>query len=155
MSEAAVVPLSLAGHVLMRDHRSGRIVLDQENLVVNAMYELLIRGLTAEDNVARVHAVLSSGLPITKGLRTLGSPLLNVPVEAGGDAAPVKSVDQRGLRSICTWTALLRPTGSVTYDSLGLVSKTGLLCAATSFIPITLSLNDIISVQWTIALRGS
>lgn len=155
MPEADAVMTNLAGHVVMRDERNGRNILDQENMVVDAMFELLIRGLTAEDNVSRIHAVLANGVPITRGLRTLGSPLLNVPVETGGDTAPVKSVDQRGLRSICTWTALLRPTGSVTYDSLGLVSKTGLLCAATAFQPITIGLGDIISVQWTISLRGS
>ncbi|MFA6132542.1 MAG: hypothetical protein WC869_00845 [Phycisphaerae bacterium] len=124
-------------------------------MVVDAMYELLARGLTGEDRVARVQAVLANGLPITKGLRALGSPVMNVTVETGGDLAPVKSLDQRGLRSICTWTALLQPTGTVTYDALGLVSTTGLLCAATAFQPITLGSGDVVSVQWTISLRGS
>lgn len=155
MLVAEHVQTSLAGHVILTDTRRGRILLDQSNMVVDAMYELLIRGLTNEDGIARVHAVLANGLPITRGLRTLGSPLLNVPVETGGDAAPIKSIDQRGLRSICTWTALLAPPGAVTYDALGLVSKTGLLCAATAFQPITIGLGDVVSVQWTISLRGS
>lgn len=157
MPDADCVRLNLTGHVLMRrlsgPHRE--VLLEQDNMVVDAMYDLLIRGLINEDAVARVHAVLANGLPVTRGLRTLGSPVLNVPVEAGGDSAPIKSVDSRGLRSICTWTAMLQPSGSVTYDTLGLVSRTGLLCAATAFQPITIGLGDVISVQWTIALRGN
>lgn len=155
MPDAEFVPLQLVGHVVLTDRKSGKIILDQQNMVVDAMFELLIRGLTAEDSVSRMHAVFANGLPVTKGLRSLGSPVLNVPVEKGGDLAPIKSLDARGLRSICTWTALLQPTGAVTYDSLGLVSLTGLLCAATAFKPITLGGTDIVSVQWTISLRGS
>jgi len=150
-----VAPLQLAGHVVLKDRRTGLNLLDQHNMVVDAMFELLIRGLTGEDSIARILAVKADGLPITKGLRSLGSPVLNVPVEKGGDMAPIKSVDQRGLRSICTWSALLQPTGTVIYDALGLVSSTGLLCAATAFQPITLGSGDVISVQWTISLRGS
>lgn len=148
-------PLQLVGSVVLTDRRAKKIILDQSNMVVDAMFELLTRGLTGEDRVSRVHAVLANGLPITKGLRSLGSPILNVPTETGGDLAPIKSLDQRGLRSICTWTALLQPAGTVTYDALGLVSTTGLLCAATAFNAITLGGSDVVSVQWTISLRGS
>ncbi len=156
MPEVVIVPVNLAGHVVMtRLSGQRQVILDQDNMAVDAMYDLLIRSLIGEDTVARVHAVMANGLPITRGLRTLGAPVLNVPVEVGGDAAPIKSVDSRGLRSICTWTALLQPSGTVTYDALGLVSKTGLLCAATAFQPITIGLGDTISVQWTIALRGN
>jgi hypothetical protein len=155
MPDVDLVPLQLVGHVVLTDRKTGTIILDQQNMVVDAMFELLIRGLTAEDSVSRMHAVFANGLPVTKGLRSLGSPVMNVPVEKGGDLAPIKSVDARGLRSICTWTALLQPTGAVTYDSLGLVSLTGLLCAATAFQPITLGGGDIVSVQWTISLRGA
>lgn len=155
MPDAELVPLQMAGHVVLTDRRSGQIILDTQNRVVDAMLELLVRGLTGEDRIARMLAVVAGGLPITPGLRSLGAPVLNVPVETAGDLAPVKSVDQRGLRSICTWTALLQPVGAVTYDTLGLVSVTGLLVAATSFRPISLTGGDIVSVQWTISLRGS
>lgn len=155
MPDAELVPLQMAGHVVLTDRRSGQIILDTQNRVVDAMFELLVRGLTGEDRIARMLAVVAGGLPITPGLRSLGAPVLNVPVETAGDLAPVKSVDQRGLRSICTWTALLQPAGAVTYDTLGLVSVTGLLVAATSFRPISLTGGDIVSVQWTISLRGS
>jgi len=151
-------PLQLVGSVVLTDRRAQKIILDQSNMVVDAMFELLIRGLTGEDRVSRVLAVSANGYPITpvtKGLRSLGAPVLNVPVETAGDLAPIKSLDQRGLRSICTWTALLQPAGTVTYDTLGLVSVTGLLVAATAFQPITLNSGDIVSVQWTISLRGS
>ena len=151
-----VMSVEVTGHIRVTNQKTGAVLADQSNLEVDAMFELLIRGLIGEDRVARIHAVFSGGKPLTRGLRTLGSPVLNVPVETGGDLAPLKSQDQRGIRSIGTWTALLKPTGSVTYDTLGLVSSTGLLCAASALqSAITLENGDVIAVQWTISLRGN
>lgn len=155
MPDTDLVPLALAGHVVMRDTQTDAVILDSKNMVVNAMFELLIRGLTGEDAITRMHAVQANGLPITKGLRALGTPVLNILVERSGDLAPVKSLDSAGIRSICTWTGLLRPSGTVTYDALGLVSTTGLLGAAVAFQPVTLNAGSVVSVQWTISLRGS
>jgi hypothetical protein len=144
------------GHIRQVNQRTGEILVDQHNQILNSFFELVIRGLTGEDIIARVQALLTGvtgpGL-ITPGIRSLGAPVINVPVQTGGDLAPVKTLDSNGIRSICTWTALFAPTGTVVYDTIGLVSTTGLLVAATNFNPVTLGSGDVVAVQWTISLR--
>jgi len=146
------------GHIRQVNQRTGEVLVDQPNQILNSFFELVIRGLTGEDIIARVQAMLTGvtgpGL-ITPGVRSLGAPVINVPVQNGGDLAPVKSLDQEGIRSICTWTALFQPTGAVSYDTIGLVSTTGLLVAAANFNTVTLGSGDVVAVQWTISLLGS
>lgn len=144
--------LKPAGHIRM--WRGDELLYSQSNMVVDAFRELVLRALMREDTFQYVHLVNTNGAPIGKSLRSLGTPVAVATIDATGDLAPTKSLDLNGQRTIGTWTARYSSTSTLTYDAIGLVSSTGLLCAATQFPAVTLTPSENIAIQWSISLTG-
>jgi len=141
------------GRVHMR-RGDGAVLFDGSNLVVQGGMELIVRALMGTDRITGVNFGLTANRAITVGTRGIGTPVANASVETSG-IAPTIAKDGRGARTIGTWTAVLAATSVLTYDTLGLVSDSGLLFAALTFSPVTLQIGESVAVQWTILLRGA
>lgn len=155
MHELTEPALSCAqGQVRIRD-RAG-VVFDGHNLVTTAFYELALRAMMNTDHVASV-VFVDRAAPIDVGLRTLGPALAIANISTSDEAQPFLTRDAKGDRTIGTWTAVHLVTGvDLTYNTLGLISDTGLLIAATKLLsPTTVLVGDSTAVQWTINLRGA
>jgi len=165
MSEHALADLLTLGQKFegrvrqtrLRDQEqlTGDVIFDGKNRVVDSALELMILALQGEDSIRNVDFGYTGGRPVTPGLRSIGSPVASAQTGTLSDTRPFASRDARGLRSIGTWTAVLTPSQTITYDTLGLVSSVGLLFAAVTFAPVNLAAGETIAVQWTIFLRGT
>jgi hypothetical protein len=125
-------------------------------MVVDASGEIIVRALLGTDIIKGVEFGRNGGIPITRGQRSLQAPVGFAAVGQTEETKAFLDKDEvTGLRTIATWSAIFSPTASVTYDSLGLVSTTGLLFAAVSCPQVTLVPGSPIIVQWTIKYRGT
>lgn len=141
------------GHVRQTLVDSGKVILDQHNLVVDASMEVMLQALFGAAALRHVVFAFTGGRPVTPSLRSLpavGIGNLNETPETKNFA----SRDNRGLATIGTFTSIFKPATGITYDTLGLTSTTLLLFAATSFEPVTLASGQAVATQWTILLRG-
>lgn len=134
---------------------AGQVIFDGHNLVVDAALEIMIQALMGQERIHGVSFSNTGGLPVTKGIRSARSPVAFAATGSTTDTQPFASRDESGLRSIGTWTAVLEAAADLTYDTLGLVSTSDVLFAATSFAPVNLLAGSTIAVQWTILMRGS
>lgn len=133
---------------------TGEVIRHKPNLVVDSSLEVMIQALFGGASVAGVSFGKTGGRPVTKSLRSIGAPVGFAKVNEFADTKNFASKDDRGLRTVGTWTAILKPSTSITYDTLGLITNTNQLVAANSFDPVTLVAEQAIAVQWTILLRG-
>jgi hypothetical protein len=145
------IPLRLSGHVRIT-RADGSVIFDGHNNIVDTAYELLLRGLMGVDSVANVQFALTGGKPVAAGMKALPGVVATSPVANG--TTTTTQQDDKGLRTIATWTTVYTPTGPITYDMLGLIGASGLLGAALAVAPVTLAAGEAISVHWTIQLRG-
>lgn len=134
---------------------NGRQAFTGSNLVLDNLYELALRALMGADSVRLVQFASTAGQPIVPAMTRLPSVVASIATGATGDARPVISADVNGRRTVGTWTASLTASGPLTYDAIGLVSLTGLLVAALSVGTVTLAAGDVVTVTWTIGVRGS
>lgn len=145
------------GHVKQFLRKAGSdpvLIREGDNLVVNAALEQMLLALMGQATIRRVQFANTGGRPASAGQRTLLNPLGSVQTGQTPDTQPFLTRDSRGARTIGTWSAVWTPSSAVTYDTLGLLTSTGVLFAATTFDAITLAPGDGIAVQWTIYLRG-
>lgn len=124
------------------------------NLVLDNMYELLLRAAMDTDYIKSVQFALMSGEPIVPALSRLTNVVASTLVGSSGDNRPLISTDSSGVRSVGTWSASFTASGPLTYDTLGLVSSTGLLVAALSVGTTQLVATDPVAINWTIGFRG-
>lgn len=146
-------PLKPVGYVNIEVN--GKQVFTGANLVLDNFYELALRGAMGTDFIKSVQFAVAAGQPIVPAMSRLPSVVASAPVGASGDTRPVISADSNGRRTVGTWTATLAASGALGYDTIGLVSNTGLLVAALSVGSVTLAAGDIVAVTWTIGVRGS
>ena len=146
-------PLKPVGYVTITVN--GQQVFTGTNLVLDNFYELALRGAMNTDYVKTVQFAVSAGQPIVPAMTRLPSVVASIPVGSSGDARPLISLDASGRRTVGTWSASYAAAGALGYDTIGLVSNTGLLVAALSVGSVTLATGDIVAVTWTIGVRGS
>ncbi len=132
---------------------SGKVILEQHNLVVDASMEVMLQALFGAAAIRHVIFAFTGGRPVTPGLRSL--PAIGIGnVNESPETKNFASRDNRGLATIGTFTSIFKPDTEIVYDTLGLTSTTLLLFAATSFNPVTLAAKQAVATQWTILLRG-
>lgn len=149
--QSDTVPTPMRGFV--RQFKNGQPLDAGHNMVVDSAMELVLLALLGQDNISRILFANTGGSPITSGQRTIINPVGSVRTGQTQDTRPFITLDDGGLRTIGTWTAIWAPETTVTYDTVGLMSE-NLLMAARTFAPVTLSSSDNIAVQWTLYMRG-
>jgi hypothetical protein len=138
----------------VRDPAQGQVIHDGHNLIVDNALEVMIAALMGSETIQAVDFGYAGGKPVTRGLRSILSPVAYARTGEYVDTKPVASRDEAGIRSIGTWTAVLTPDTELVYDTLGLVTSSNAMIAATNFEAVTLAAGETIAVQWTILLRG-
>jgi hypothetical protein len=149
------------GHV--KQIVDGKVIREGHNLIVDSALEVMLQGLFGGSKITQVAFGNSGGDGIS--VPSISPSMRTIPVTPNGataligqlpDTQSYASLDSRGIRSIGTFIAILKVLGNnnFTYDTLGLTSNTGLLFAVTSFLPVTLTPGQSVSVQWSVLLRG-
>ena len=146
---------------------SGEIIRQGHNLVVDSSVEILMQCLMFGPSAGISSIVFgNTGSPVP-GVAPLLSPgMTSVSTASGGAVSPVNqfadtqsyiSDDPEGLASIGTFTTIYTSTSVTpfTYDTLGLTNAAGSLFSVWSFLPVTLTTNQSVAVQWTILLNGN
>jgi hypothetical protein len=158
--------IKAAGHVKQILLADGSTLREGHNLIVNTHLEVLMQCLMLGSSAAISSIVFGNSGTTVVGVPPLLSPsMASVPTLSGGAISPINqfadtqsytSDDTMGLASIGTFTTIYTATdvSGFTYDTLGLVSATGLLFSVYSFLPVTLPQNQSVAVQWTIMLNG-
>lgn len=151
------VSLGAVGHVRVVHHSKdgSKVLYDDHNTVVDLAPEIMIQALMGDERISGIEFGYAKGRPVTRGLRTVLSPVGHAPTGATAETRPFASRDNAGLRTIGTWVAILSPDADITYDMMGLVSTANRTFAVTSFPKVTLPAGDQIEVEWTIRLRGN
>ena len=134
--------------------RNGKEIVKQDNLVVDQAAEIVLQALLGEEAIRGVEFGFSGGKPVTAGLKVMPTPVGYAPTGTTAETRPFVTRDDAGLRTIGTWQAQFSPENDIDYDTLGLVSGSNRLFAATSFPTVSLSAGENIEVEWTILLRG-
>lgn len=142
----------LCGHIRQWDLLTKELVLDKDNLVVDCSFEIALAALLGQQTLVGIALGYTNGRPVTHDLRTLSSLIGIAAIGSTPETQSFTSKDSRGLRTIATMTGIYSPTESTTYDTLGLISNTNLLFAASSFPARTIT--KPIATEWTIYLRG-
>ena len=150
------------GHVIQKIN--GNIIREGDNLVVDSALEVMMQCLMVGASSALSAIIFGNTGSAVPGVAPLISPSMRTVATAGGgavsplnqlaDTLSYTSADLTGLKSIGTFITIYKPTTSFTYDTLGLISYTGLLFAVTSFVPVTLPAHQAVSVQWQLQLAG-
>lgn len=148
-------PIGRIRQILTRPGQEPVVIREHTNLVVLSAVEMMLQALMGRDSIQNIQFGLTGERPITSGIRTIGSPVATTPVNQTDSSQTIVSKDSAGLRTIGTFIGVYAATGSLSYDTLGLASSTGLLFAAsTNFGTVPLVSGDSITVEWTILLRG-
>lgn len=147
------LPVPFRGHVRMC--KAGKVIFDRDNLVVDLATEVLAQALLGAETIAGVEFGYTKGRPVSRGLRSMPSPVGHAATGQDANTRPFVSRDGNGLRSIITWIAVFQPASAVKYDTLGLVSSSSRLFAAVSVGEVELAAEEPVEVEWTIYLRGS
>jgi len=142
------------GFVRQRLVDTGQVLRDTHNLCVDSAIEIMAMALWGQAAIGAVAFGNTGGRAVTTGLRSIGTPVGKANVSSSAVTPNYISQDDRGLRSIITFSAVLTPTKIITYDTLALVSNLNNVFAATNFPAVTLNVGQAVAVEWTILLRG-
>lgn len=140
------------GHIRQWDLVTKEVLVDKDNLIVDCSFEIALGALFGQQTLIGIAFALTGGKPVTKDLRTLSSLLTVAAINSTPDTKSFLTKDSQGLRTIGTVTAIYSPSGSFTYDTVGLISNTNLLFAAANFPSRTITVP--IATEWTIFLKG-
>ena len=142
----------------------GVTIRQGKNLVVDSSLEVMLQCLMLGSNSALSAIIFgNTGTSVPGVPPIISSSMRTIPVASGGAVSPLNqfadtlsyaTANIDGLKDIGMFTTIYTPAASFTYDTLGLVSYTGLLFAVTSFVPVTLPAHQSVSVQWQIQLAG-
>jgi len=133
---------------------SGKLLHETHNLCVDGAVEIMALALWGQAALTGIAFGNTGGRPVTSGIRSIGSPIAKAKLSTSSEVPNYISVDNHGLRSIVTFSAIYKPDTLITYDTLALVSNLNSVFAATSFPAVTLNGGQAVAVQWTILLRG-
>lgn len=142
--------LLLKGCVKQYELLTHKPILEQDNLVVDAAYEVILGALFNQQHLSGIAYGFTGGRPVTPGLRTLSGLLGIATLDATPSTRSFLSKDSRGQRTIGFVSAIITPDGSLTYDTLGLISNINLLYAATTFTSRTITAPVV--TEWTLYL---